>query len=90
MPTKGWPPATSTAQSPQPSRAISSLKRSTSASLSARLGDSPSDSTTSGCAFSSAKGGRSTSVNGRKTRRSVTILGPVDPLTAPASSPWRP
>ena len=52
MPTKAGPPTTSTAQSPQPSRASSSLMKSTVASLCVRVGDDPSDSTTAGWVFS--------------------------------------
>ena len=75
MPTKGGPPTTSTAQSPQPSRSISAVKRSTMASLSVRVGDDPSDSTTDGWVFSSKNGSRSTSVNGRSTSRDVATDG---------------
>ena len=45
-------------------------------SLSARVGDDPSDSTTDGWVFSSKKGSRSTSVNGRSTRRGVVTTTP--------------
>ena len=44
------------------------------ASLSARVGDEPSDSTTRGWVFSSAKGARSMSVNGRSTSRAVATM----------------
>ena len=61
------------------------------ASLSARVGDEPSDSTTRGWVFSAKNGARSTSVNGRSTSRDVTTLGPrdPDPDTAPAPDPTR-
>ena len=47
------------------------------ASLSARVGDEPSDSTTSGWVFSAKNGARSTSVNGRSTSRAVATIGPA-------------
>ena len=77
MPTNGGPPATSTAHGAQPSRAISSEKRSIRASLSAREGDEPNDSTTSGWVFNAKKGSRSMSVNGRNTNRAVRTVTPA-------------
>ena len=77
MPMNGAPPATSTAQKPQPSRVISALKRSIMASLSARLDDEPSNSTTSGWVFNSKKADRSMSLNGRSTSRDVATVGPA-------------
>ncbi len=91
MPTKGTAPppdpGTSTAHGPQPSRSSSSMKRSTSASLSSRVGDEPSDSTTRGWVFSAKKGDRSTSVNGRRTSRGVVTIVVVGPVSGPAARP---
>ena len=54
------------------------------ASLSARLGDEPSDSTTRGWVLSAKKGARSTSVNGRSTSRAVAMTSARSPGPDPA------
>ena len=56
---------------------------STMASLSARLGDEPSDSTTRGWVLSAKNGARSTAVNGRSTSRAVAIDGIDGPVPGP-------